>query len=378
MFHEPAEPGPTTAQLAEWCEGLGRRLLSEGQRDEALSAFRRALRHEPANAAALKKVAELGTRAEGIGAQRTLFELNASPEPLRVLARLFDAQDRPDGAFCATAVLVGAGLAKAADAALHEVSASRPPAAELPRIADDARVLGAGDEGPARELLAAAAGELARAFPTEVAGRGSVVKGDNPVRRVIAAIARALGIPEPQIYLARAEPGIVAPVAAEPPGVIVGAEVPKRWSARQQRFLYARALAHIRRGTHALADVGAGRLASIVGELVRLAAPPDADLAALPPPNPVVAERLARTGAEARARLCPLAARVAAAPPPDWDALALGIRESAERVALAICGDPAAGISIVSLETEGGLRRPEVARLARFAVSDEYLALRAR
>src|SRR5205823_8844082 len=131
-------------------------------------------------------------------------------------------------------------------------------------------------------------------FPTDMTGRGALVKGDNPVRRVIAAIARALGMADPPIYLARSEPGIVAPVAAEAPGVLVGAEVPKTWSARQQRFLYARALAHIRRGSQSLANLPAERLGTIVAELVRLTAPPDANRAALPPPDPGVAERLAR------------------------------------------------------------------------------------
>src|SRR5439155_1501375 len=149
------------------------------------------------------------------------------------------------------------------------------------QIADDAAVRASSDAGAARDLLAAAAPELARALATDMSGRrGAVVKGDNPVRRVVAAIARALGMTEPALYLSRTEPGVVAPVAADPG--------------------------------------------------------------------------------------------------PDWDALALGIRESAERVALAICGDPAPAISIVCSEVQGGLERPEVARLARFAVSEAYLAIRAK
>ena len=379
VFQAPSGSGPTASQLAEWSEALGRRLLSEGQKDEALAAFRRALEHEPGNAAALRQIAELSAPADGVQAQRALFEVNPSPEPLRALANLFEAQKRPDGAFCAAAVLVGAGLANASDTVLHEASASRPPPAELPRIPDDAALHAPEDGGPVRELLLAAAGELAQAFHADMTVRGALVKGDNPVRRVVAAIARALGIAEPPIFLARGEPGIVAAVATETAGVLVGAEVPKRWSARQQRFLYARALAHIRRGTHPFAGTPGRRLGAIVEELVRLTAPPEANRAALRAPDPALAERLARhLDPAARGRLSPLAERVLAGPLPDWDALALGIRESAERVALAVCGDPAAAISIVSLETEGGLRTPEVGRLAQFAVSDEYLAIRAR
>jgi len=378
-FPAPGDPEPTHAQLAEWSEALGRRLLAEDQQDAALEAFRRALKHEPGNVAALRRIADLGPPSDGIQAQIALFEVSPSPDPLRALAKLFDAQDRPDASFCATAVLVGAGVASAEDRTVYEVTAGRPPAADLPRIADDAAMHAPGDEGLARELLAAAMPELAKALPTEMGGRGALVKGDNPVRRVVGAIARALGMPEPQLYLARAESGIVAPVAAEAPGVLVGAEVPKRWSLRQQRFLHARALAHIRRGTHPVAGFPAPRLAALVAELVRLVAPPEADLSALAAPDLALAECLTRHfGADALARLSPLAGRLAAEPPPDWDALALGIRESAERVALAVCDDPASAISIVCEETEGGLHTPEVARLARFAIGDVYLALRAR
>ena len=71
-----------------------------------------------------------------------------------------------------------------------------------------------------------------------------------------------------------------------------------------------------------------------------------------------------------------LAERAAAEPPRSWAALPLALRETAERAALVICGDPAAALAIVLSECPGGLDRPEVARLARFAVSEEYLSLR--
>ena len=380
VFPAPAEPGPTQAQLAGWSEALGRRLLGEGQPQAALQAFRLALQHEPGNVAALRHVAELGGASEGVEAEIALFEVSPSLEPLHALCRMFTAQNRPDGAFCAAAVLVGVQGANPEERTLYEGPASRPPPVDLPQVADDAALLATSDAGTARELLAAAMPEIARAFATDMGGgRAALVKGDNPVRRVVAAIARALSMPEVQLHLSRAEPGIVAPIAAETPGLLVGSEVPKLWSPRQQRFLYARALAHIRRGTHAIAGLPPARLAALVGEVVRLTAPLGTDFSTLPPSDPALAERLAsHLAQQARETLCWLAARVAAEPPTDWDALALGVRESAERVALAICGDPAAAISIVCAETGGGLDKPEVARLARFAVSEAHLALRAR
>ena len=380
LFPTATEGGPTQAQLAAWSEALGRRLLGEGQPQAALQAFRLALVHEPDNVAALRHVAELGGSSDAVEAQLALFEVNPSVEPIRALGKLFEAQSRPDAAFCAAAVLAGLGAAEAEERTLYEASSSRPPPVELPRIADDLAIRASSDAGTARDLLAAAAPEIARALATDMSGkRGALVKGDNPVRRVVAAIARALGMAEPALYLSRTEPGVVAPVAAEPPGLLVGAEVPKQWSPRQQRFLYARALAHIRRGTHPIVHVSAGDLATLVGQIVRIAAPVETDFSRLPPPDPALGERLApHFGQEARETLSWLAASIAAEASPDWEALALGIRESAERVALAICGDPAAAISIVCNEVQGGLERPEVARLARFAVSEAYLAIRAR
>ena len=374
-FEAGSDEAPASAQLAAWCEGLGRRLLEQGEREQALEAFRRALRHEPANVAALRHIPELGTPEEAVKAHLALFAAHPSAEPIRALARLHDLQGRSQAAFCASAVLAGLESAGAEERAVYEVTASKPPPVDLPRIADDSAVHAADDEGPARELFAAAMPELARALATDMSGgRGALVKGDNPVRRVVAAIARALGMPEPQIHLARSEPSIVAPLSAETGGILVGAEVPKRWSPRQQRFLYARALAHIRRGSQALAPLPPEKLAALAGALLKIAG---LEAEALPPADPALADRLARSfGPEARSRLAVAAERLAGAPEVDWEALSLGIRESAERVALALCGDPAAAISIVSREVQGGLERPEVFRLARFAIGDTYLSLR--
>ncbi|HEX9573250.1 MAG TPA: tetratricopeptide repeat protein [Myxococcales bacterium] len=300
-----------------------------------------------------------------------------SPDSLHALVALRQSEGRNDAAVCAASVLVALGAATPDEAELHARSVALPPRADLPSVADDQRLHADDDRGAARELLAAAAGALARALPTELAGRGDRVKGDNPVRRICAAIARALGIAEPALYVAKGEPAVVLPAATEPPGLLVGLEVPKRHHSRQQRFLYARAMAHIRRGTHPLAELPPERQAQVAGELARLLAPAGTDLSRLPPHDPALAEALERAiPAEERAAMAQLAERAAAEPAPSWAALPLALRETAERAALVICGDPLAGLAIVMSECPGGLDRPEVARLARFAVSEEYLSLR--
>jgi tetratricopeptide (TPR) repeat protein len=383
-FTEPAEPAPTRAQIAEWNDELARGHLALGQPEDALATFRRSVQIDPGNRAALRHVADLTSQSapdESIAAHRALLEMSPpAAESLHGLVALFTATGKPDAAFCAAAALMGLNLATAEERALYEGTASRPPPVDLPQLADSPAVHAPGDEGAARELLSGAAADLARALPTDMSGgRGALVKGDNPVRRVVAAIARTLGMPEPQLFLARSEPGVVAPVIAAAPAILVGTEVPRRFTPRQQRFLYARALAHVRRGTHAVAAMPAERLGSLLGELVRLAAPAGTDFGRLPPTDAAFAELLPRQiGSEARARLAPLATRAAAEMPASFEALMLGIRESAERAGMAVCADPAAAISIVAAEGQGTLEREEVARLVRFAVSETYLSLRSK
>jgi hypothetical protein len=325
--------------------------------------------------------ASTGRWAEAAAAYRELIQREVPrTDWVRALSRASARAGDSETAFSARAALVGLGAADAAEKAAHDQVMSGPPLAELPPLADGPALLGEGDAGPARELLAAAAAELARTLPTALAGRGGRVKADNPVRRVCAAIGRALGLAqEPALYLAKGEPGVVLPVAAEAPGLLVGAEVPRRFPPRQPRFLDARALAHLRRGTHMLADLPPQRLEQIAAELARACAPADAEGKPLPPRDEALGRALAAAlTPEARQRLEPLAAAALRTGLPGGEALALGIRETAERTALAICGDPAAGLSLVAQECPGGLGRPELARLLRFALSDAFLPLRGR
>jgi hypothetical protein len=401
LYPQPASSltgSPAVADLASWHDALAQGLIALGDTAAALEAYRAAVRLEPQAVAPLEKLARLAAESapdESIAAWHKLLELSPAAEPLHALVKLFQKKEQPDPAFVAAAILVALGEATPEETALHDAVAKLPPAAGLPALGElDLRA--SDDSGPLRELLAGASAELARAFPTPLAGRAERVKGDNPVRRVCAALARALGLAEPAMYLSKSEPGLVAPAAAVPPGLIVGAEAPRRYAPRVQRFLYSRALAHVKFGTHTLVDqlhsaapgvgvappaqgVPAARLTALGVELCRLCAPAGSDLSKLPAHDPALEGPLAAALApEERTRLSPAAAALLAALPLDPAPLALAIRESAERVAMILCGDPAAALGVVLQECPGGLARPEVARLARFALSPNYLALRAR
>jgi len=410
-FRSAYVDGPLRAAMAL---EQGELLEDAGHLDAAAAAYRQALEAEPGSVLAVRgarrvadRIAERNSQAANGGAavafepgrlvEAALLEQHLgpgangakaeepapaaqapiSPEALHETVERALADGREDAAVCAAGVLVALGLATPAEAELHARFVAQPPRAELPRVAEDDRLRAPDDGGAARDLLAALGAPLSRALPTELAGRADRVKGDNPVRRVCAAIAGALGIAEPALYVAKREPGVVLPTATEPPGILVGLEVPRRHHSRQQRFLYARALAHVRRGTHALAAIPADRLAAIGAQLVRLLAPAGTDFSSLPPPDEVLARALEGAIPEDQRRsLAGLAERAAALPASQWEGLALAMRETAERTALAICGDPGAALAIVAAECPGGLDRPEVARLAQFAVSEAFLSLR--
>ncbi len=312
---------------------------------------------------------------------RALPFLCMHPEGLRSLVRLAVRDGKSDAAFAAAAVLVGLGAANDEERTLHDAVAKLPPALELPSLADPSGVRASDDCGPARALLESVAAELALAFPTQLAGRAERVKGDNPVRRVCVALARALGLGEPALYLSKSEPALVAPVAAEAWGLLVGADAPRRFAPREQRFLYARALATVRNGTHVLMDLGGARLVQLCAEIMRISLPA-ADLSALPPRDEALARPLpaafANLSPDAKAHIATLSLALLTALPIDGESLGLAMRESAERAAMILCGDPAVAIAIVAAECPGGLARRELARLALFAVSDAYLSLRAR
>ncbi|GAC1346810.1 MAG: hypothetical protein NVSMB23_25110 [Myxococcales bacterium] len=359
-------------------------LAEDGKHDEAEAVRREALEPHaglpPAAAAPAGGPPPAAPPASIAELRAQLTTSRLAPESFRALAAAFERAGNADAASCAVAVLVGLGLATPDEKAAHDSTVAGPLPAELSPLADDRPLLGEGDEGPGRELLRASAPALSRALPTELAGRADRVKGDNPVRRLCAAIARALGLPqEPALFAARSEPGLVIATATEPPGLLVGSEVPRRFTPRQQRFLYARAIAHLRARSQALVGLPPAKLRQVLAELVRACAPPGPKDPALPPPDHALGEKLRATIPDApRAKLAPLAAQVAREGLSSTDDLALGLRETAERTALVLCGDPAAALSIVAQECPGGLARPEVARLARFAVSDAFLALRAR
>ena len=97
----------------------------------------------------------------------------------------------------------------------------------------------------------------------------------------------------------------------------------------------------MRRATHPLAALPPDRVGRVVAELIRLVVPAASGDAHLPPPDGALAKALeGSVPPEARARLADVAGQVLAQSRQEWEQLSFAMRETAERTALVLCGDP--------------------------------------
>src|SRR5207302_6513352 len=141
---------------------LGEACAGAGDHQGALQAYRRAAALDGRHRGALLKVSTLAAEEapeEAVAAHRALLEMDElDPQSIHALFGLCTRLGRGEQAFCAAAALVGLGFASEGERLIHEAEMQKPLPAELPRLADGALdrapILAAGDEGPARELLA--------------------------------------------------------------------------------------------------------------------------------------------------------------------------------------------------------------------------------
>ena len=358
-----------------------------GARDRAIASLKAALEADPASVAARVELADIYASAPEtamLAAEEHLALLRTEPlrsESYRALVKLYAANAQPDRAFVAAAVAVGLKVAGPEEQALHAANAPKLPT-ELPEaLAPEQLDLlqHPGDRGVTRELLAAVAPELAKVFPVDLTGKANRVKGDNPVKRVCDQLAKLLGADEYQLYAAMGDPRLVTAEQLEPPALVIGGEVPKHYAPREQRFLFARALARMRLRTVAFARMQPVDLASLIAALVRLKEP---TFSRFGQADAGVDQRLAKHASKkARAAIDEHASKFMRGPVPDFEALLRAMRMSAERLGALACGDPAMALGLVLAEGAAGTpthERPEVTELAAFLLGDEHAAMRAR
>ncbi|BDG06593.1 tetratricopeptide repeat protein [Anaeromyxobacter oryzae] len=350
-------------------------------RAKGLEHLRAALEAAPDREDVLALLAETSEEtapALAIDAHRRLL----ARDPLRdaswsALYRLFDRTRAHDRAYVAATVLrwLGAPLPAAGAERLLLEGDRQTLAAPPPLPAADWETLRApGDGGPLADVMAVVGDVLAAALLEPAAARGAPVREDHPFRRLLADLARSLGASEPEVHAAPL--GRLAIEPGTPPAVLVGADLVRRTTAREQRFLLGRVAARLR-ARSAVADavppaaLGEG-VAAAVWQIVPGYAGtgrPAEDLVRL---LGRMLPRRARKALEEPAR-----ALAQLRPAPDVGAWREAAAATADRAGLVLCGDVPTAIALLLRDERGTTAAPAATaeRLAAVRACPDALAL---
>jgi tetratricopeptide (TPR) repeat protein len=214
---------------------------------------------------------------------------------------------------------------------------------------------------------------------------------ETPLAKVYAGAIRVLGLAKTPVFVRLSGTGTIEVAATYPPSVIVGPEL--RPDSAEGRFLVGRAVEATRPALVLATVLDRARATTLFEATLGAFGPaPKADA-------PPIAKESADLAAALWKTLPPRAQRrlqeICATAAKDGDAQAWldAVRRSTNRAGLLVSGEAAASLRVVARETpalagvdvgtehgfrEAVRRSPEIADLAAFAVSDEYLSLRWR
>jgi tetratricopeptide (TPR) repeat protein len=362
-------------------------------RSRAIEHLRAALEHDPARDDVRAALAEaLEDSSPALAAEQ--HRLMLARDPLRAdswtaLYRLFDRSRAHDRAYVAATVLRWLGAPppdRGAERLLAEADRQALPAPPV-LSEDDWRALrDPADCGPAADVVAAAGDAIAEAVAVSWDRRGQPLRDDHPFRALLADLARALSAAPYELY--GGEPGELALDPGAPHGLLVGPDVPRRTTAREQRFLLGRAAARLRARSGLAEALTPSELADAVAAAVRVVVP---SYAGLGRPSDELLRRVGRAlSRRARRTLEEPARALAVLPsPPDLAAWAQAAAATADRAGLVLSGDLPSALGVLLRDADGrapqGARaiaaaraRPEARALLVFASTDAHFALRQR
>ncbi|HEY6001774.1 MAG TPA: tetratricopeptide repeat protein, partial [Anaeromyxobacter sp.] len=361
-------------------------------RDRAALHLRAALEIDPGRAesrAVLAHLLEEISPADAAAEHRRLI----AQEPLRVaswtaLYRHYERSQTHDRAYVAAAVLRWLGVPIPGPAAEQLLLEGARQALPSPPPLDDedlALLRAPGDAWPLAGVIEAAGDAIAAAVGEAPERHGDALR-DHPIRRALAEAAKTFGAPAWELY-----PGTVGRVDVEPAvpySVLVGPDVARRTTAREQRFLVGRAAARLRTRSCLGELLPPAALAGWIAAAVRSVVP------GYSPGEPVDEEMVRRIAKgiarKARKPFEEASRALALAPnPPDLTAWRNAAAASADRAGLVLCGDVPAALGMLLREgarraPEGPIAvarassRPDVLSLLAFAATEAHFILRQR
>lgn len=367
--------------------------------DRALHTLQRALAADPESTPLRtelsKRLKLAGHYPQALIELRRLLEVDVTKvETWSAILECFQAMQRTEEAQLAMAPLVALGFAS--DLERATVSSRLPRFAHSrPQSFDETAFRGVDARGvdPALAVLAAIAEGLGKVYPPELEryGLGSrdriTSRSGHPLKQLADRVASVFGPLEFDIYLHRAHQGGLEIELTDPPSLLVPAHV-QSLREPEQVFLFARPLALLARGGHALGRLAPSEIALLSIAACRVLDPSfgagvsDEDF--LQQQAKRVQKAISRRSRRALEEVAPA---FMSAPRPDWEQWAFEHRKAAARAAVLLADELPSSIALVR-RMEGdlaGLRGAALAQgialthdLLRFWVSDAAFALRRR
>jgi hypothetical protein len=197
------------------------------------------------------------------------------------------------------------------------------------------------------------------------------------------------GVEEFEVYQARR--GLMTLETTEPLSVCVGADVVRKFNAREQKFLIGRAVLGLLNKTAVLSKLSQGETADLFGSSIRIFAP---QFSALGRKNEETVKQLKKAySRKALKALETPALALGDAQKVDLKPMTAGLALSADRAGMLMCGDIAVGLGLVLREdpsmantkvdtadpvVQALKQRDDLRDLMAFSLSDDFFRLRQR
>lgn len=367
----------------------------------AIASYKKLLELDPSDLEAHAALAELlalepSTVPAAIEQHRLL--LRHSPtrlDSLHALFNLWHSQGQKDQAFCAAGVLGFFNAATQPEADFYAEARSRLPMEPAQHLAaeDVELLLHPLARGPVADVLRAIGDQLGKLYPPAFEQLGIDKKADrlkpeHAIHRAVRQAAQIFSVEEFEVYQARR--GMVHLETGEPLIVCVDQDVARKYNAREQKFLLGRAALGLFNKTSVLPKLSPSEAEDLFGNSVRIHVPEysglgrrsDEQTKALRKAYSRKALKALEEPAQALSRLQRL----------DLGSTLEALRVfSQDRAGLLVCGDVAAGLTML-LRTDttfSGVRqegsdavaqavrqRLDLRELTSYAVSEEFFRLR--
>ncbi len=380
--------------------------LYAGPLDEptrAITLYRHIVDADPANVPARSALATLYMRDAAasqlaIEENRQLLKLDPTRvESLHALFRLWEGTRQNDKAFCAAAVLHFLRSANETEASFYSEMRSRLPTETQERlsVADvDAGLMHPSARGPLLEVMRAVGDQLSKLHPAQfellgVDRKTDKLKPDHAVFKAVRSVAQVFGVEEFEVYQARR--GLIGMETTEPLSMCVGQDVVRRFNAREQKFLFGRAVLGLLNKTAVLSKLSRGETQDLFGNSIRIFAPL---FTALGRNNEEMVRQYRRAySRKALKALEPAALELGPQSKVELEPVLEGMAFSADRAGVLMCGDVSVGLTMVLREDPNfatarldnaepllqALReRADLQQILTYVLSDDFLRLRQR